>query len=147
MKIIFLDIDGVLNSHGWVHQHGDHTWLSMLDPDRIELLNQITKRTGAKLVISSSWRIFHGHTPLALLLQQAGVEGEVYDVTPTGHGLRGREIQAWLDAQPEQPEAIVILDDCKDMGHLMDRLVQTNGAKGLQPYDVWKSIEMLEGTR
>ena len=47
MKVIFLDIDGVLNYNG----------SSFLSEDKIILLRNILRRTGAKLVLSSSWRI------------------------------------------------------------------------------------------
>ena len=42
MKVIFLDIDGVLNYNG----------SSFLSEDKIVLLRDILRRTGAKLVLS-----------------------------------------------------------------------------------------------
>ena len=65
MKIIFLDIDGVLNHQIWFknwHESGKRTDTeeqyndSMIDPNSISLLNKIIADTGAKVVISSSWR-------------------------------------------------------------------------------------------
>lgn len=49
MKVIFLDIDGVLNA-------GHHTlqWL----PERMKALKAVLKETEAKIVIHSGWRTF-----------------------------------------------------------------------------------------
>ncbi len=58
MKIIFLDIDGVLNHMYWLKKmkgvEGDKKFF---DPDCVRRLNTITDKTGAKIVLSSSWRI------------------------------------------------------------------------------------------
>lgn len=58
MKVIFLDIDGVLNSNDWYvktrgvggYNGGD------IDPECIELINDLIDATGAKIIMSSSWR-------------------------------------------------------------------------------------------
>lgn len=47
MKLLFLDIDGVITTHNSNY---------CLDPEKMELLGQILGRTGALIVISSSWR-------------------------------------------------------------------------------------------
>lgn len=55
-KIIFLDIDGVLNSA----DHLDHTkhcnGYSDISPKKVKLLKKIVDRTGAEIVLSSTWR-------------------------------------------------------------------------------------------
>ncbi len=48
MKVIFLDIDGVLNHSGYQDD--------IVDPKKIILLKKLVKLTGAKIVLSSSWR-------------------------------------------------------------------------------------------
>lgn len=47
MKLLFLDIDGVIATHKSNY---------CLDPEKMELLGQTLGRTGAFIVISSSWR-------------------------------------------------------------------------------------------
>ena len=47
MKIIFLDIDGVVSTHRCQWQ---------LDPEKMELIKRICDATDAKIVITSSWR-------------------------------------------------------------------------------------------
>ena len=58
-KIIFLDIDGVLNSSSWnaVHQMEicDGT---LVDKDKICLLAKLVKETTAALVLHSGWRFW-----------------------------------------------------------------------------------------
>ena len=54
MKVIFLDIDGVLNSNDWYvktrgvggYNGGD------VDPECIELINDLIDATGAKIIMS-----------------------------------------------------------------------------------------------
>lgn len=55
MKIIFLDVDGVLNSVQ------DGYSIRLRTDSHLKLLQHIVKETGAKIVLSSSWRI--GFTP------------------------------------------------------------------------------------
>lgn len=181
MKIVFLDIDGVLNSgknyqayhkaqtedpdknpdvRGRIdimHRHVHH----LFDIDNVELLNQIVRESEAKLVVSSSWRRFYNgnglcFTDLQNLLRQVGVEGEVIDKTPTIMPVkfsqsieRGVEIQKWLDDWEERSdEAVthfVILDDETDMAHLKRHFIHTDGRVGLQPKDVRKAVNFLNG--
>jgi len=64
MKIIFLDIDGVLNHQLWFKNQKNKKVIdtdleynrSMIDETRVDLLNDLIKETKAKVVISSSWR-------------------------------------------------------------------------------------------
>ena len=50
MKIIFLDIDGVLNNYNTLGEGAN--W----EPDLVKILNRIIKETKAKIVLSSTWR-------------------------------------------------------------------------------------------
>ena len=50
-KFIFLDVDGVLNDEATLMQDSD------INPDHVKRLRQIVESTGAKIVLSSSWRI------------------------------------------------------------------------------------------
>ena len=51
-KIIFLDFDGVLNSLRSYAAYGDATFCRT----SVDLILTLLKQTGAKIVISSSWR-------------------------------------------------------------------------------------------
>lgn len=52
MKVIFLDIDGVLNSHEW----DTETMCGQIHKDKVALLNGVLRVTEAKIVLSSAWR-------------------------------------------------------------------------------------------
>ena len=57
-KIVFLDIDGVLNSEEWFDKcfNSDYICDSDIDPDAINRLIKFLDDTNAKIVLSSSWR-------------------------------------------------------------------------------------------
>lgn len=94
MKVIFLDFDGVL-----VTVHDRYTAGS---PFCVFNLNRIIEATGAKIVVSSSWRILFEMEELTRFLKEWGVQGEVIGKTPVNHdGERGDEIQAWLNVEFE----------------------------------------------
>src|SRR6187200_3185604 len=127
--VIFLDIDGVVAPTRERDRYGD------LDHACIEVLNEIVARTGADVVVSSSWRFGKSVAVLQKQLAAHGFEGRVIDKTPTDLKgcTRGEEIAAWLANHPV--ESFVILDDHRDMGDLMSHLVLTQTAKGLRPTD------------
>ena len=137
MKVLFLDIDGVLNSTrlmlnlkdaGIDFRHYIH-----MDPLSMSVLNRILKESGAKVVISSSWRIAYPLSFIRSVMEQNGFVGEVIDCTPKGHNfgrVRGDEIAHWLKQHPEVTH-FAIVDDDSDMSHLMHKLVQTRHATGL----------------
>lgn len=153
MKVIFLDVDGVLNNH----QSG-------IDADMMERLAKIVEKTDAKIVLSSSWKngwnkekvkwSYH-YIYLNKCLNEYGLE--IYDRIPNYHNLKRQdEIKIWLKDHPEVTN-FVILDD--ETTHLMDfvgkELVKTSKlpdgvmlksmdeATGLQDEHVTKAIGIL----
>lgn len=169
-KIVFLDIDGVLNSTAWFKERGKPTGKTYADdlafysdPGCIARLNLITEVTGAQIVLSSSWRhAAEWEKTAAILTERRGMTGHMIGRTPRedeqdhrvfkryqrrnptsqDHYPRGYEIQQWLDANP--PCSFVILDDDDDMEHLGYRLVQTSfETGGLQLGHVRRAIVML----
>lgn len=148
MKIIFLDIDGVLNSVYSVRinsNNGIHPRFTGLPfPLHVEALNKITDATDAKIVVSSTWRKLHSIYSIEYILYLSNVKGQVLDITPIIHNKeRGDEIQKWLDKSIEDIESFVILDDDSDMVHLMDHLVKISDGKGLVEADADKAIFIL----
>lgn len=144
-KVIFLDIDGVLNSHTTPVKNGK-VWL--LDPILVARLNRVfTSVPDAEIVLSSSWRYAEkkGVIDINRLLKEVGYTGpKIVHMTPDGEEERGHEIQAWLDEHPETKK-FVILDDDDDMVHLSDKLIQTSfwGEGGIKDSDVERIVEIL----
>ena len=54
MKIVFLDIDGVLNSQAYDRVRGLYD--GVIDESRLPLLKRILQQSDAKVVLTSSWR-------------------------------------------------------------------------------------------
>jgi hypothetical protein len=117
-KIIFLDIDGVLNSRLYYQTPVETRPISFgfcgdIDPASVKLLNELIRETYAKVVISSTWRSGRTLEEMQEILNKRGFEGEVIGMTPemrTGeYGdsiLRGNEILAWI----KENRAIVGVD-------------------------------------
>lgn len=122
MKIIFLDIDGVLNNYSTPGE------CLCWEPDSVKILKRIIKETGAEIVLSSTWRKIERHCDIITDDMQINYIGK----TPSLYKKRGIEIQAWLDEHPDiDVEKFIILDDDSDMEHLMPHLLQTDGEFGL----------------
>lgn len=159
MKVIFLDIDGVVNcdttdtytSDGWI----------FVDDFLVERVAQIVKATNAKIILSSTWR--EGWNSVCypedndISFNELSAKFAEYgmhftDKTPDlRHGPRsyvhrGREIAAWLEAHKHwNIESFVILDDWNDMDELSDHLVQTLPRNGISEDNVQEAIKMLNG--
>jgi hypothetical protein len=151
MKIIFLDMDGVLNTL----RHYDWTDgpLALVDPSMMKRLNRIVQETKAKVVLSSAWRyMVHSGSMrvrgFSQLLWSHGFVGEVIDVTcrddEAGMVERGDQIAAWV--RENKPEAYVVLDDCTDPAMAQHPFIHTDGNVGLTEADADKAIAYLNGT-
>jgi len=151
MRIIFLDIDGVLNSAAFAHEHTEH-WErlagSAVDPVACQRLNRLIAATNVKVVISSSWRILLSIVEIERILRAGGCDFEIIGVTPRLGTRRGNEIQRWLNECEKsgnwRVESFVIFDDDADMEHLLPRLVQTDWDFGLQDVHVDRAIAILK---
>ena len=136
-RIIFLDIDGVLNRNG-NDESGKHEYYN---EGMVKELSYLVKKTGAKIILSSSWRsAFIDHikgyeniheeifTAFLNLLERENIH--IYGMTPNG-GMQGcatrpLEIRTWLATFPEI-ESFVILDDDTvwNWGYLRQNVVTT----------------------
>ena len=176
MKIIFLDIDGVLNSEKWYKERFDKKLypnlegypLCEFDPLAIEKLNLLTDKTNAKIVISSTWRMGRTIDELKKLFEEVGIKGEIIGITPDltfndGHGVdRGNEIKRWIDinckrwynkmfgeddSEKFNLESYVILDDNSDMLlEQKDNFVRISWSDGLTALHTRKAITILNTT-
>jgi len=149
-SILFLDIDGVLNGH-----EQDSRGYCRIQPGPVVHLNRILAETGARLVISSSWRYLIHSGAMTLegflyMLITHGIDchGRLAGITCRDEeaGSRGAQITRWLDQHPPLGErsAYVVIDDedagVTDAGH---PLVLTDGRAGLTPRDADAAIAVL----
>jgi hypothetical protein len=139
---IFLDIDGVLINRKSLRQASGLR--SNADPDCVAELNRITDATGARIVVTSTWRR-QGRRFVTDALRKWGVSGQVVGCTPVmSVPDRGNEIQAFIDAYRRPVGSFIIIDDDSDMLHLMPRLIRTNYEAGLTQADADRAIAMLQ---
>lgn len=140
-SVLFLDIDGVLNSERYRYGHELGVLANdFIDPDAVKTLNHITRRWELKVVVSSAWRVL---PELDAILRAKGVQAEIIGKTPVRAAPRGEEIALWL-ADHAEVTAYVILDDDGDMGELRDHLVQTDYRYGLRPEDIERVAAVLQ---
>lgn len=155
MKVIFLDIDGVLNYKECTARCGKYMGI---DDDKVLLLAHLVKKTGAKIVLVSTWKENwytgvnkHMQDDMANYLDKklrvAGLT--IFDKTPDkyeGHYLgRGEGIVVYI--HKHNVKRFVILDDCQydyDACDLTDYWVKTNYDVGLTEENVQQAIKLME---
>lgn len=117
MKILFLDIDGVVNMG-----RKPGVGFNWADEKCVQLLNDVLRETGAKVVISSSWRVGSELQELANHFKNHfGIKADFIGMTPvinlevddeefTTSAPRAMEIRDWLNRHPEITNFAVIDD-------------------------------------
>lgn len=145
--ILFLDIDGVLNSAQYLMRNpgcfDKNNETNAFDPVACFRLEQVLVRTGALIVLSSTWRLMHRIEDVMWFLHKRGApSSKIIGKTPSLSGYRGREIQVWLEKHPEI-QKFAIVDDDSDMEPFMDRLVKTSWDSGLLDCHVEQLVKLL----
>lgn len=137
LRVLFLDIDGVLNSHrsclalGGISRGGSPDFLTQFDPIALTMLQGLCRGAGLSVVLSSVWRILSDWRELG---PKMGLP--MIGATPRLSGVRGTEIKAWLDANPGVESYAIVDDDSDMLAEQMPRFVQTRGTEGLLFADV-----------
>jgi len=184
MKIIFLDIDGVLNcenayvrrkTHGFCEHKEFEVKTGVKDqyqtfyPPCKKLLNKLIDETGAKIVISSTWR-HSGLDWMKRVWAEEKMSGEIIGITPSFREdkfsvPRGCEIKAYLESKgfrhinwskSEQQKYIdesgienyIIIDDDSDMlynqrNHFVHVLPSPRNKNGFNRWYYKEAIEKL----
>lgn len=152
MKVIFLDIDGVLNCSS--SKSRDPDGCTGIDDARVKLLRKIVDATGAKIVLISTWQkewLSEGVTDSGWYLIRKLWRERLNIFSRTGKWSwndRGQGIVDWLNRFPEEIESWIVLDDeifndyprCGIMPHLVQTDFYSNG---LNETHVEKAIELL----
>lgn len=153
MNIIFLDIDGVLNSHRklievYKKTHKPHSGYNYpFDEICLNNLKRLVDITNSKIVITSTWRTDEeGRKKIIETLKAYSLDQHIIGYTPILHQKRGIEIQAYLSTLDTIPNFIII-DDDTDMENLTEYLVKTNIQVGLTKENIEEAIIKLTKKR
>lgn len=144
MKVLFLDIDGVIATP-------DNKWEAV--PEKISLIRKICEATDCKIVISSSWRrnnVENTREAFRSRLRKLFKEypdvkwfvENIYDITPYTGCARGHEIERYLNKH--KVDKYVIVDDDSDMlDEQLYHFVQIDWGIGLTERESELAIKIL----
>lgn len=178
MKVIFLDIDGVMNCQEEMlailaQNPKARDKVDLPSPAKCKLLKQLVDETGARLVLSSSWRLslnaiqklidlFESYSLILSGFTCHEVDSKKFKNTPYEdikpryqHNIgdfgtyiedRGAEIAAWLLDHPTVENFVILDDESSDiLNWHPNNLVKTSLYSGLTKEDILKCIEILNG--
>lgn len=166
MKVIFLDIDGVLNSQDYadslyIQSLGNSSknpinkklitkknqniykdkYGVLFDPRCINWLKLIIEKTKAKIVICSDWRK-SGLDVMKSLQKDRNLPGEVIDITPELETGRQDEILKWIEDSDVEINKYVIIDDIEEFSEDQP-FVHTDYKYGITKKDYLKASLLL----
>ena len=156
MKLIFLDVDGVLNYGGCKARSA--TGCLGIEDEKVKLLRQIIDQTGAIVILTSTWKT--EWFPSAFI-EDLPKDGQYLEKQLAKHKVfiraktedpswtqRGQGILDFIETSKYNVEQFVILDDESfdfiELG-LENCFVKTNFIDGLLPEHVEKAVNILNG--
>lgn len=166
-RFVFADIDGVLNSISTRYVppcgYGEGTW-DGIDNRCVNLLNQIVEETGAKLILSSSWKHYKPLEYCENHLQKYGLKFPIKERTTNLNKLfdpnlskeqqklsvpthnHGKEILHWICKNNWRIKSFVVIDDLRKVygWGFDDRVVLTSDEVGLTSENAKQAIEILK---
>lgn len=157
MKILFLDVDGVLNHEG-VFSDRRFGYLP-IDCLCVGRLHRVVRETGCQIVLSSSWRggdwqerklaaefVFecrYGDAPYGEYLSVRHEDGSTRRLSGADYEGRGSEIAEWLSRHPEVTAYAIVDDDGDMLAEQKPFFVQTSFSDGLTDDHADRLIEIL----
>lgn len=161
-NVVFLDIDGVLNSNFWCENNQrEISNGTLIDKDKVKLLSSLIKATNAKIILHSAWRFwFDSH--LKPLLNEAEKLVEIFQgegltidgVTPdlTTEEIRitkrfslvkAEEILLWISEHKDVQNWVVIDDLDLHNSEIEKHQIKTDNTIGLTVEDLENAKKML----
>lgn len=152
-RIIFLDIDGILNSDAFRKRKyamirsgklPSEFPLSEYDPAAVTRLNDIVEATNCEVVLSTDWRFSKG---IYDTLRKVGCNFTPIGITPClgSYPIRGAEIGCWIvqNVLSSSDRYVIIDDDLHDGIFPSDKFVHVDSRVGLMPKDVDRVVGIL----
>ena len=150
MNIIFLDVDGVLNSMRKLIELYEQTGKPHsgnnfpFDEKCLENLKILVKETSSKIVVTSTWRKSKDDMKVLInKLKEYDLDKEVIGYTPILYTKREEEIIEYLNKLNNKVN-YVIIDDISNMGRLNDKLVVTSHITGFTEENMKTAIKILK---
>lgn len=149
MKIIFLDIDGVLcTSRSHLSKHGRGGLMDEWDDVGALAIYRACKfGENVKIVVSSTWRKFclnprDNSDILGVRLAQFNLTQFLHTDWRTKelNGIRGHEIAKWMEEHPNATDYIILDDDSDFLKHQYKNLIRTDFENGLTYSDIKKIL-------
>jgi hypothetical protein len=149
MKILFLDIDGVLNScrssmaySGYPHTIKETVIedFEKFDDIAVTLIRKLCRLTNTNIVLSSTWRFYISPEDLGKQLNLP-----IFDKTP--HKLsstRGEEIKMYLDSAKDIERYAIVDDDNDMLKEQLPHFVEVNSINGLSYENYNKLLQLLK---
>lgn len=167
MRVIFLDFDGVINSHQsatfWHNKRDQEKWENEMYkewqgslfeylahefcPIALSNVEELVRRCpDVKVVVSSTWRLGNDVESLKNILSASKLVADtIIDVTPRFPGKpRGEEIKHWLDNHPEIEQYVIIDDDRDMLESQKENFVNTSALHGFQFGDMLMAERILD---
>ena len=137
-KIIFLDIDGVLNSTEWIHERLKKVHKTLIGTDILDIKARdrlrlfLIEHPNVKLVISSSWRYstLKRTKEEFMKCRMCTLVPFIVGVTKRSFRTRGEQIAEYVNRYHVR-DYVIIDDEDYDI-HQKDRLVKTDYKYGIQ---------------
>ena len=154
-SVIFIDIDGVLNSKPYCDKMSskhisskENPLIKDIDPAIIRRIVNLAKETDSDIVMSSTWKsiwncdenaaeLFHIRINMKKIFEENGMI--IADTTPDISGHRAEEIKAWLDSHPEVEHFVSLDDDYGDVEY------QKYGLDGYNIHTLYWCLNEEEG--
>lgn len=152
VNIIFLDIDGVLNSIDLMIASGgeDKLGREQLDIVSVGLLRSLCLKTNAYIVVSSTWRKIYSKGEFNSIFRKYDwpeFKNILLGFTPVLHSRRGFEIEQWLNdyqAKNKMRVNYLIFDDDSDMlPTQLDNFIHVSNINGFRSEHYAKALRLL----
>ena len=141
-KVIFLDLEGVLNNNlNWKDCQPVGNTSLKIHPLILGRVKAIMDATDAKLILSPSFRWFENKQAISEFVAENGIDPEdILDAVPTIGWDRKKEYSQYFENHPEI-KAYVIIDD----GYHIDdyRVIRPEWKTGMTTQDAVRAIEIL----
>lgn len=131
MKVVFLDIDGVLNIGGKLN-------IGKIEKHLVKRLNRLTSKEDVHVVITSSWGLYYDVEEIINIFKNNGFIGNIKEYL-FGDLPRAERIKKWVSEH--SCSQFVVIDD-RDLGEI-DKFVQVNPDVGISHENIDCSLKLL----